>query len=315
MPKPYKIYSTRPLPADAEILEHDGKPHVRVKISGKPTLCKLTKDCKKYLRPSKRWYFDINSKRVKGFTDLKATEQHATELERKASRVRSGYTDPAEEHARRPLAEHLKDYAAALEAKGNTAEHPRQSIARVTALLGGCRFVLPLDADAGKAADWLNALRRNGEPASIPAGDEFTPAKVAELLAVSGAAVRAMVKRLGLPATGNGKARTFPRATVEALVLKQAKGRGPETVNHYVRAVRGFFRWLVKAKRIGANPLESLTLVNAAVDVRRTRRELTADELRRLFVAARGSNKTFRGLSGTDRYALYLAAAGTGFRA
>ena len=71
----------------------------------------------------------------------------------------------------------------------------------------------------------------------------------------------------------------------------------------------------MKAKRIGSNPLESLSLVNAAVDVRRARRELTADELRRLFVAARASARTFRGLTGADRYFLYLVAAGTGFRA
>ncbi len=86
-------------------------------------------------------------------------------------------------------------------------------------------------------------------------------------------------------------------------------------MNHYVRAVRGFFRWLVKAKRIGSNPLDSLTLVNAAADVRRIRRELTAVELGRLFVAARESARAYRGLAGRDRYFLYLMAAGTGFRA
>jgi integrase len=86
-------------------------------------------------------------------------------------------------------------------------------------------------------------------------------------------------------------------------------------VNHYVRAVRGFFRWMVQAKRLGSNPLETLSLMNAAVDVRRIRRELTAVELGRLFVAARDSTRAYRGLSGADRYFLYLVAAGTGFRA
>ena len=320
MPKPYKLFSTRPLPPDAEILEHDGKPHVRLKERGKPVLHRLTKDGRNYLRPSKRWYFDCRDaagavRRVKGFADLKATEQLAADTERKASRVRAGFTDPAEEHARRPLADHLKDYAAALEAKGNTADHCQLTTGRVAALLSGCGFVFPLDADAGKAADWLNALRRDGAAAALPAGDSFTPAATAKLLGVSGAAVRAAVKRLELPATGNGKARTFPRATVEALVLQRAKGCGPETMNHYIRAVRGFFRWLVKAKRLGANPLESLSLVNASVDLRRIRRELTAVELVRLFVAARDSERAYRGLVGRDRYFLYLTAAGTGFRA
>ena len=172
-----------------------------------------------------------------------------------------------------------------------------------------------IDADAGKASDWLNALRRNSNPVAVPVGDSLTPAATAKLLGISGEAISSAVKRLNLPATGNGKARLYPRATVEALVMNRAKGCGPETVNHYIRAVRGFFRWLVKAKRIGSNPLEYLTLLNTTVDVRHARRELTADELRLLFVAARASTRPFRGLSGTDRYYLYLMAAGTGFRA
>src|SRR5262249_33187132 len=129
MPKPYKLTSTRPLPAGAEIIDHEGRPHVRVRERGRSVLYRLTKDGKKYLRPSKRWYFDIRDgsavRRVKGFVDLKATEQLAAETERKASRVRAGFIDPAEEHARRPLADHLRDYAAALEAKGSTTDHIR----------------------------------------------------------------------------------------------------------------------------------------------------------------------------------------------
>jgi integrase len=320
MPKPFKLQSTRPLPPDAEFVERDGKAHVRLKERGRSVLCPLTKDGRNYLRPSKCWYFKYRDgngtvRRMKGFTDLKATEQLAAETERKASRVRSGYTDPAEEHARRPLADHLKDYAAYLEAKGNTPDHTALTMARVAALFSGCGFVFPKDADTAKAADWLNTLRRNRATAELPAGDSFAPGEVAKLLGVSGAAVRATVKRLNLNATGNGKARILSRSAVEALLMNQAKGCAPETVNHYIRAVRGFFRWLVKAKRIGANPLESLSLVNAAVDVRRARRELTADELRRLFNAARESGRVYRGLSGVDRYFLYLVAAGTGFRA
>jgi len=150
-------------------------------------------------------------------------------------------------------------------------------------------------------------------PHSRPA--TFTPAEAAKLLGVSGAAVRASVKRHGLTATGNGKARNFPRATVESLMAKAGQGCGPETVSHYIRAVRGFFRWLVKAKRVGSNALDSLTLVNTGSDVRHARRELTEGELRRLFIAARSSGRSFRGLTGEDRFFLYLVAAGTGFRA
>jgi hypothetical protein len=190
MPKPFK--PTRPfrLPPDAEIIERDGKPHVRLKDRGRTVLYPLTKDGTKYLRPAKSWYFDLRDangkvRRVKGFADLKATEQLAAEMERKASRVRSGYTDPAEEHARRPLADHLNDYAAALEAKGNCEEHNRATVAKVSAILSGCGFVFPSDLDAGKVTGWIAELRRAGRVAELPPGDAFSSSKAAELLGVT----------------------------------------------------------------------------------------------------------------------------------
>ena len=320
MPKPFKLTSPRPLPSDAEFVDVAGKPHARLKWRGRSTLFPLTKDGRYYLRPSKCWYFKCRDaagtvRRVKGFADLKATEQLAAETERKASRVRSGFTDPAEEHARRPLVDHLKDYAAALEAKGGTIAHVHQTAGRISALLSGCGFAFLQDVDTAKASDWLNALRRNSNPVAVPVGDSLTPAATAKLFGISGEAISSAVKRLNLPATGNGKARLYPRATVEALVTNRAKGCGPETVNHYILAVRAFFRWCVKVNRLGSNPLESLTLLNSALDVRHARRELTADELQTLLVGTRGSENTFRGLTGEDRYFLYLLAAGTGFRA
>src|SRR5262245_39614876 len=80
---------------DAEILEHDSKPHVRLKERGRSVLYRLTKDGEKYLKPSKCWYFDIPNqngkpKRTKGFTDLKATETLALEKLKRAERLRSG---------------------------------------------------------------------------------------------------------------------------------------------------------------------------------------------------------------------------------
>ena len=320
MPKPFKLHSTRSLPADADIVDRDGKPHVRLKDRGRAIFCPLTKDGRGYLRPSKCWYFkyrDANGtvKRIKGFADLKATEQLAAETERRASRTRVGIIDPGEEHARRPLAEYLKDYADALEAKGDSMEHVRKTTARTAALFAGSGFVFPNDIDAAKVARWLNSIRRDGPRVDLPTNESFRPSEVAELLGISGTAVAVAVKRLNLLVTGNGKARRLPRTSVEVLVQNRLKGTGPATINHYIRAVRGFCRWLVRTNRIGSNPLESLTLVNEAVDVRRSRRELTSDELRRLFDAAQSSGRVFRGLTGGDRYTLYLLAVGTGFRA
>jgi hypothetical protein len=66
---------------------------------------------------------------------------------------------------------------------------------------------------------------------------------------------------------------------------------------------------------MGQNPVAHLEPPNVEVDRRHDRRELDAEELRRLLAAARDSERTFRGLDGRDRFHLYAAACGTGFRA
>jgi integrase len=320
MPKPFKPTRPFPLPPDAEIVERDGRRCYKTKDKGRTVFYPLSKDGRQYLKPAKCYYFDIKDengivRRVKGSTDKAVTEQMIADWQRRIERRKLGYADPAEEHATRPLADHLADYAAYLEAKGDTSAHVTLTVSRIRAVFDGCRFVFPRDLDANTVSIWLTTLRRDGTPVALPDQAEFMPAEVADLLGITGAALRATVKRLNLPATGNGKARRFPRATVEALAQTQAKGVSPETVNHYVRALRGFGRWLVKSKRIGSNPLETLSLLNVAVDVRRRRRELTVEELRRLLEVTRASGRTFRGWTGPDRYCLYLTAVSTGLRA
>jgi integrase len=213
------------------------------------------------------------------------------------------------------LAEHLADYAEAMKAKGDTPQHAKHTLGRLRAVFVGCQFGYWADVEVGRVSAWLNSLRRDTLAVKLPADEWFKLADVCRLLGVSRAAVAAGIKRLHLAAVGNGKARCYPRATLEALAQAQGKGHGPQTINHYVRVVRAFFRWLVKAKRATTPPLDSLELLNAAVEIRHARRELTADELRRLFDAARTSQRTFRGLTGQDRWTLYLCATGTGFRA
>ena len=264
---------------------------------------------------SAKWYGAVDGRHVPLCRDKQAAERMLRKLEADRGLASVGLGDPFATHRRRPLADHLDDFAAHLRAKADTEDHVRLSVARVRAIFDGCGFRVAGDVDSARVAEWLGRLRNpNRQAFPIPYGESFTPGEVATLLGVSGAALRAAVKRHGLPATGQGKARRFPRATFEALAAKSAGGAGPQTVNHYVRAVRGFFRWMVRAKRIAANPVDTLSLVNAATDIRRARRELTADELRTLLAATRNSSASFRGLSAEDRYHLYLTAATTGFR-
>jgi integrase len=92
-------------------------------------------------------------------------------------------------------------------------------------------------------------------------------------------------------------------------------GLSAETVNHYLRAVRGFFRWLVRCRRLGADPLAAAQLLDAGADRRLFRRRLEPAEFRKLIDATRLSPRTWYRLDGRARAALYLVAARTGLRA
>jgi integrase len=143
----------------------------------------------------------------------------------------------------------------------------------------------------------------------------FTAREAGKLLGIKPASFRTNVRRNRLPAEGKGKARRFPRATLEALHDRLAQGASVETSNQYLTHLKAFCRWLVKNKRTGENPVAHLEPGNAAVDRRHDRRELEADELRRVLAGARDSRRPHRGLSGVDRFHLYATACGTGFRA
>ncbi len=118
-----------------------------------------------------------------------------------------------------------------------------------------------------------------------------------------------------IPATGNGKARRFSRATAEALIARREAGASITTVNRYVQAAKMFTKWMHAEKRTADNPLADLKRVgNPEHDRRREFATLTADEIGRLIVAARDSAADFMGLSGRDRAALYLCAVSTAFR-
>jgi hypothetical protein len=281
MPSVFKVMGTATLPADAEIVQHRGKPHVRIRERGGAKLYPLTADGSKYLRPSRCWYFDVvgadgQRRRVKGYTDKAATEALAVETQRRADRRRAGLIDPCEEHLNRPWREHLADYAAHLEAKGNCQRHNEETLRLIRSTLTACGFTTLASIDAGQIGAWLTNQRRGRPAVELPPGDAFKPRDVAAMLGMTVGALAQRIRILGLTATatGAGKARRYPRPTVEAVLATQGKGMSPETVNHYIRALRGFGRWLVRTRRVTANPFETLAAVPTATDVRRRRRRV-----------------------------------------
>ena len=265
---------------------------------------------------SKVWYAKIDGKLVSLGTDFRKAESYEKAHRGQAEREAHGLADPFAVHRTRPLAEHLEDFRKAMTGANATAAHVDQKIGRIKAMFDGCGFKTVDDVDATRVSEWLSLKRAGGTEFELPAKmTEFEPRQAVALLNVSGTALRAKIKRLGLPATGHGKARKYPRATLQAVLEADAKGIGPATCNHYLVAARSFLNWMRRNRRIAFNPLDTLKLLNERGDVRRNRRELDAAELKALLAATRASTRSYRGMDGEARFHLYLTAFVTGYRA
>jgi integrase len=282
----------------------------------------VTKDtpgARKVKEKSAKWYGRVpgSSRHVPLCENKAAAQIMLNELVRKARLATVGISDPYEAHRKRPLLEHAEDFRRALEAKGDNPRHVQVAVSRLKALLKGCGFVFMDDLSASRVADWLAGLRERGrERKPLEAGQEsYTKRELAAALGVKPHCLPPLIRRWNLAVTGRGRARRFPRATAEALQERLCRGASVETTNQYLSHLKTFCRWLVKDRRMGENPFAHLEAGNAQVDRRHDRRELTAEELRLLLSAARDSAKTFRGLTGADRFHLYAVACGTGFRA
>lgn len=105
-----------------------------------------------------------------------------------------------------------------------------------------------------------------------------------------------------------------PSKVMEALGRMRAEGSAAETINHHVRAVKGFARWLWRDGRTRDHLLEHLATSRTEGDRRRVRRALTTTEAAAVVGAARGG-PDFERISGVDRAWAYELALATGFRA
>jgi excisionase family DNA binding protein len=327
MARVFRQQYTRPIPEGAERVTVKGKKGKQVEAvrfkgaDGKPVVAPVTtkgKNAGKYCRvASPTWYGWVDGQAVPLCANKAASEIMLGEKLKKAAHAEAGMADPFQAHRKRPLAEHLADYRREVEARGGSPRYVEMVGSRLAALLDGCGFRLTADLSASRVLDWLAGLRSTAAaPAELPEGKAwFTPREAAALLGVQVKSVGVAVRRGRLEAAGKGKARRFPRATVEALLARPDQGASVETTNQYLRHLKGFCNWLVKDRRTGDNPLAHLTPGNSQVDRRHDRRELTADELRRLLEVTRASTRAFRGLTGEDRFHRYATACGTGFRA
>ncbi|GBD35307.1 Tyrosine recombinase XerC [bacterium HR36] len=107
----------------------------------------------------------------------------------------------------------------------------------------------------------------------------------------------------------------FSAKKVEEFItnLRTEKNLSIKRCNHYIGAMKQFCRWLVDNGILSENPLRGLKKDDPEKDRRRVRRVPTDSELSQLLQQTRASGPSF-GLSGEERYRLYLFAALTGLR-
>ena len=322
MPRLRRMPYTKPIPEGAQIVTHCGKPSARFTDDGRTVTAPLTKKRDRIRLLSKKWYgeyADADGKPccVPLSTDKTAAGQMLAELVRKAELKKANISDPFEDHRKRPLAEHLEEWEASLLAGGATAKHVKQTLACARRVIEACGFVFIADLSASRVQQYLAELRerRCALPAFDSGKEEYTKKELAALLGVKLSSLPFLVRQHRLEATGNGKARRYPHATVEALRALRSRGRSIKTSNLYLDAMKGFAAWLVQDRRAADNPLAHLAGGNVKLDRRHDRRALPLDELRAVLEAAAGSGVTFWGMSGPDRHILYLTACATGFRA
>lgn len=100
-----------------------------------------------------------------GFLDKRETERMAAKLEDEADKRRRGLVDDRAERIaaerKRPLAEHLSDYAAFLKSKGGTRAHAERMVRIVEAAAAG-KWGTAEDLDLTSATARLNALSAKG---------------------------------------------------------------------------------------------------------------------------------------------------------
>ena len=319
----YRPWNTRLIPADAERLTHKGKPAVKFKAADGKTVVRFVSESRPthYRDQCRTWYAQFSDTNGKvrreslGTANKDAARRALSKIEDREHARKAGRYDSVEEHASTPLADHLDAWERTLSAAGAGSKHIRQTVTFARRIIARCQFVFADDIRPDRVLGELIAMRADAEPIAVPIRDEFKRSEVAGLFGVTPSALCSLSRRHRLSATGQGKNRRYPRATVIALAAKRERGASVRTLNGYLTALRAFISWAVANQRIRSDNLGTISLADSESDRRRERRFLSADEVRRLMQAARSSDRDFRGLTGADRELLYAVAVYTGFRA
>lgn len=139
-------------------------------------------------------------------------------------------------------------------------------------------------------------------------GKENTPQHVTLTIA----RIKAIIKGCGFTYAPDIDATKVQKYLVSRRSGKKG-GISAESYNHYLRAIKGFCRWMEKHQQMTQNPVDCLEILNTATDRRRERRSLTPEEVIQLLEVTLTQPPRY-GLTGPEREMLYKTALETGFR-
>jgi integrase/recombinase XerD len=167
MARVFKQTYTKPIPEGVEIITRQGIVYARFRSSnGKMLAAPMSHDGKRMILETAKWYIDYKdadgtSKRKAGYTDKEATNQLATELERTAEHIRSGYKPKEHEFLNVALKTHLEDFKANMMLKGVSEKQVKHVHLRAKKIIEGCNFQLWTDISASKIQTYLASLRKD----------------------------------------------------------------------------------------------------------------------------------------------------------
>ena len=133
----------------------------------KPIVKRDPKTGEKVKLKSKKWWgryrdeHDVE-RRVPLATDKSAAQAMLNELVVKVERRKAGKLDPFEEHAKRPIGEHVDDFEAHLRNKQNTAKHVQEVSTHVRKFVAGCKWSFLRDVSASDVQQYLADRRAGG---------------------------------------------------------------------------------------------------------------------------------------------------------
>ena len=161
------IRPTRPyrLPAKPDLVEKDGKPHVRIKEGKKTALYPLTKDRTQYLKPAAKWAADVRfadgrRRRVRFSPNREAAAVMLADLLKKIENEKAGIRTEFTDHRARTLSELLAEYQQHATDRNVSAKQAAQTRRRCEKVFDGCGFVTLAHLDGVAAERWLAERRK-----------------------------------------------------------------------------------------------------------------------------------------------------------